>query len=93
MTSVKVLLDTDILSAIMRRESVAINRARQYLSEHHQFTISIITRYEILCGLKAKNAVVQLARFENLCASTEILPITDAIIVRAANIYADLHQR
>ncbi|MEO6908778.1 MAG: PIN domain-containing protein, partial [Abditibacteriaceae bacterium] len=42
---------------------------------------------------KAKNAVVQLARFENLCASTEILPITDAIIVRAANIYADLHQR
>jgi tRNA(fMet)-specific endonuclease VapC len=93
MTPTKVLLDTDILSAIMRREPIAVNRARQYLAEHHHFTISIITRYEILRGLKAKNAIVQLTRFENLCASTQILSITDAIIVRAANIYADLHQR
>lgn len=93
MTSARVLLDTDILSAIMRREPVAVTYAQQYLAAHSQFTISIITRYEILRGLKAKNAVAQLARFELLCASTQILPLTDAIIVRAADIYAALHQR
>ena len=93
MTSAQVLLDTDILSAIMRRESVAIAHAQHYLSAHNRFTISIITHYEILRGLKAKNAVAQLARFEILCASTQILPLTDTIIVRAADIYADLHQR
>jgi tRNA(fMet)-specific endonuclease VapC len=93
MTSPQTLLDTDILSAIMRREPVAIAHARRYLAEHTQFTISIITRYEILRGLKAKNAAAQLARFELLCRSTEILPITDNIIVRAADIYADLYKR
>ncbi len=93
MTSPQVLLDTDILSAIMRREPVAIARAQRYLSAHSQFTISIITRYEILRGLKAKGALVQLAKFEILCSSTQILPLTDAIIVRAADIYADLHKR
>ena len=93
MTSAQVLLDTDILSAIMRREPAAIVNAQQYLVAHPQFTISIITRYEILRGLKAKSALVQLAKFEILCASTQILPLTDAIIVRAADIYADLYQR
>lgn len=48
MTSAQVLLDTDILSAIMRREPAAIVNAQQYLVAHPQFTISIITRYEIL---------------------------------------------
>lgn len=93
MTSTQILLDTDILSAIMRREPTAIAHAQQYLSVHSQFTISIITRYEILRGLKAKNALAQLARFEVLCASTQVLPLSDAIIVRAADIYADLHKR
>ena len=77
----------------MRREPVAVAHAQQYLAAQPQFTISIITRYEILRGLKAKNAVVQLAKFELLCASTQILPLTDAIIIRAADIYADLHHR
>ena len=93
MTSAQVLLDTDILSAIMRREPIAVAHAQQYLSVHSQFTISIITRYEILRGLKAKDAQVQLAKFEIFCASTQILPLTDAIILRAADIYANLYKR
>ena len=93
MTEPQVLLDTDILSAVMRREPAAILRAQRYLTVHSQFTISLITRYEILRGLKAKNAVAQLEKFEILCASIQVLPLTDAIIVRAADIYADLYQR
>ena len=88
-----VLLDTDILSAVMRQHSGAWARARAYLAVHHRLTFSIITRYEILRGLHAKNATAQLAAFDQLCSVSTILPLTDAIVVRAAMIYADLHQR
>jgi len=36
---------------------------------------------------------VQLAAFDQLCSASTILPLTDTIVVRAATIYADLHQR
>ena len=93
MTPAPTLLDTDILSAIMRREAVALVRARQYLAAHSHLTISIVTRYEILRGLKAKNAVAQVARFEIFCGALQVLPLSDAIVVRAAEVYADLHRR
>jgi len=48
------LLDTDILSAIMRKNPSATLRARSYLEVHRQFTFSVITRYEVLRGLLAK---------------------------------------
>ncbi|HAI69292.1 MAG TPA: VapC toxin family PIN domain ribonuclease [Gammaproteobacteria bacterium] len=92
MISQPVLLDTDTLSAIMRQHPLAIKQAQIYLKKHQRFTFSIITRYEILRGLKAKKATTQLATFENLCRKTHILPITDKIILKAADIYADLHQ-
>lgn len=50
------LLDTDILSAVMRQHPLALARARAYLAVHQRLTFSIITRYEILRGLHAKNA-------------------------------------
>jgi tRNA(fMet)-specific endonuclease VapC len=87
------LLDTDILSAVMRQHPATLARARTYLAVHHRLTFSIITRYEILRGLHAKNATAQLAAFDRLCSVSTILPLTDAIVVRAAAIYADLYQR
>ncbi len=87
------LLDTDVLSAVMRQHPAALVRARAYLAVHHRLTFSIITRYEILRGLHAKNATAQLAAFDQLCNVSTILPLTDAIVMRAATIYADLHQR
>ena len=75
----RTLLDTDVLSGLMRRTPTALCRARSYL--------------EILRCLKAKRATVQLAAFDAFCGNNEVLPITDAVIVRAADIYADLHGR
>ena len=89
----KSLLDTDVLSGLMRKTPVALNRARAYLADHRQLTISLVTRFEILRGLKAKRANAQLAAFDSFCMSNEVLPITDQIIVRAAETYADLHNR
>jgi|SRR6266498_484990 len=87
------LLDTDILSALMRQHPTALARTRVYLTVHHRLTFSSITRYEILRGLYAKNATAQVATFDRLCDVSRILPLTDAIVVRAATIYANLHQR
>ncbi|MCH8044298.1 MAG: type II toxin-antitoxin system VapC family toxin [Planctomycetes bacterium] len=89
----KTLLDTDVLSGLMRKTPAALNRARSYLTDHEQLTISLVTRFEILRGLKAKRATAQLAAFDSFCTNNEVLPISDRTIVRAADIYADLHFR
>ncbi|HHY56719.1 MAG TPA: type II toxin-antitoxin system VapC family toxin [Chloroflexi bacterium] len=93
MTNRPTLLDTDVLSAIMRQHPQATARARRYLIEQRRFTISIITRYEVLRGLLARQAVRQQHAFEQLCAASEVLPITEAVGVQAAAIYADLYTR
>ncbi len=59
----KTLLDTDVLSGLMRKTPAALNRARTYLAEYQQLTISLITRFEVLRGLKAKRASAQLVAF------------------------------
>ncbi len=86
-------LDTDILSAIMRRNSIVIPKSRAYLQEHQRFHFSIITRYEILRGLKTIDAHRQLETFEQLCLRSTIIQLSDAIISRASDIYADLSKR
>lgn len=86
------LLDTDTLSEIMRGQHAGlVQKSRQYLHVHHYFTI--ITRYEILRGLKAKQATARLTAFEQFCQVNRVLPLTDPIIVRAAEIYADLKRQ
>jgi tRNA(fMet)-specific endonuclease VapC len=88
----RVILDTDTLSLIMRRNQKVLFNAQNYLQTRSNFTFSIITRYEILRGLKAKNASVQLRAFDKFCKANEILPITDEIILKASDIYAGLYQ-
>ena len=87
------LIDTDTLSAVMKQRPEALTRARSYLAHHGRFTLSVITRYEILRGLKAAGATAKEAAFAQFCGANLVLPITDAIILRAADVYADLHRR
>ena len=89
----RALLDTDTLSAVMRGTPPVLAKARDYLAEHGTFSFSIITRYEILRGLKAKNAIVQLRAFDRLCAGSQIVPLTDGAVVKASEIYAELRRR
>lgn len=93
MTPNPMLLDTDTLSAIMRQQPMALQQAQKYLATQQRFTFSIITRYEILRGLKAKNATTQLKAFERFCIVNQILPLTDEVVVCAAGVYAELYQR
>ncbi len=93
MNSAGALLDTDNLSALMKGLPAAVAAARRYLSGHERLGFSIITRYEILRGLKAKRATAQLAAFDDFCDRCDVLPLDDAMIVRAADVYADLKRR
>ena len=87
------LLDTDILSELLKQHPLVTQRTRLYLAEHDRLAFSIVTRYEILRGLRVKQAVVQAAAFEALCQVCIILPLTDRVVDRAAALYADLYQR
>ena len=87
------VLDTDILSSIMRQNPRVVSKARTYLAEYGRFTLSIITRYEILRGLEAKGATRQIKAFDHFCSRNIILPLTDEAVVKAAGIYADLSKR
>jgi tRNA(fMet)-specific endonuclease VapC len=89
----RTMLDSDVLSALMRREANVLARAQEYLKSHAQLAFSLITRYEILRGLKAKRATAQLRRFEVFCTTCEVFPITNEVVDRASDIYADLHRK
>ena len=87
------LLDTDTLSEVMKGKDLHVDQqAREYFKTHGQFRISVITRYEILRGLKAKQATRQIEIFEDRCNKSYVYPVTDEIVVLASDIYAYLHQ-
>jgi len=87
------MLDTDTLSEVMKgRDPIVAQHAQNHLERHKRFNFSIITRYEILRGLKAKDATQQIITFEARCRDSKVLPLTDAVVLRAAEIYADLHR-
>ena len=78
----------------LREEAALVARGEEHLAEHGRFTISIITRYEILRGFKVKSASAQERVFERYCGTnTVVLPITEQVIVQAAEIWADLRKR
>src|SRR5580658_3557734 len=84
------LLDTDILSELLKQQNPAVQQnAANYLSEHGQFAISAITRYEVVRGLKSKQAWRQLNQFRSFCGNTLVLPISDAVLDRASDLWAD----
>ncbi|MGA2939543.1 MAG: PIN domain-containing protein [Syntrophobacteraceae bacterium] len=44
-------------------------------------------------GLLVRGAAKQLEAFDQLCATSRVLPLTEPMIVQAATVYADLHLR
>ena len=59
----EVLLDTDMLSFFLRNVPKVMAEANEYLKFHKGFTFSVITNFEILRGLKIKNAQRQITKF------------------------------
>lgn len=83
------LLDTDILNEVLKqRNTNVIRRAAEYLALHGRFSISSITRYEALRGLKEKCATGQLSRFLEFCRHSSIVSVSDDVLDRAAELWA-----
>src|SRR5262249_43388087 len=87
------LLDTDILSEVLKQKNpIVVQKAAAYLQVHQRFTFSAVTRYEVIRGLKAKGAAQQLQRFITFCQHSLILPITADILDRAADHWVTANQ-
>jgi len=88
------LLDTDTLSDFIKgRNHHIVMIGSLYLQQYGHFAFSVVILYEILRGLKAKRASVQMTTFLRLCQRSRVLPITIRIAERAADIYVDLQQK
>ncbi|MCB1157493.1 MAG: type II toxin-antitoxin system VapC family toxin, partial [Leptospiraceae bacterium] len=77
-------------SFFFRNNPKVTKKLDKYLKEFGFINISIITYYEVLNGLYFKDAKNQLSKFEKFVELNEILPLTDEIAKKAAEIYARL---
>lgn len=91
-SSPKVLVDSDTLSFYFKKYPKVVSEAQDYLKQHQIFTFSVISRFEILRGMKVRNANAQLKFFDLFCRENEIIDLNSKIINRVADIYADLYR-
>lgn len=61
------LLDTDILSELLKQHPHVIQGARHYLAEHERLAFSIITRYEFCAGSRPSRPRLKRLRLKR-CA-------------------------
>ncbi len=88
-----VLLDTDMLSEVIKlRDATVRKHALAYSRQHGPLTFSAFTCYEVLRGYKQQGATRQLASFAVFCQHSLILPVTDAIWDRASDLWAFARQ-
>ena len=87
------LLDTDIVSELVRRTPIVSERAEAYALARGPLQISVVTYYEALNGLLYKDARTQLGRLQAIVALSELLPVTAESAAISAHIEADLRRR
>lgn len=87
------VLDTNIITAILKGDEKVKKMAQKVRLQGKRVFINGISYYEIKRGLLARKAIAQLGKFNLLCREFGlILPDTQSIFDRAAEIYADLQQ-
>ncbi len=86
------LIDTDILSMFFRNFPEVTSRFSTYLAQHKKINISIITYYEIISGLKHRDAHKKMASFLEFASRNKVLPLTEQSVKISAEIYAELRK-
>ena len=87
------LLDTDIFSLFFRNHPQVVANCNSYLQEYSCLSFSLITYYEILSGLKHRDANKQLEKFLAFARLNKIIPITKKSVEISAEIYAELRKK
>ncbi len=86
-------LDTNIITAFLKKNLRIVKRVSDYLEYFDRLTINIISYYEILRGLKDLGNVEKLKKFEEFVQGNELVSIRKETIVKAAEIYAYLKKQ
>ena len=82
------ILDSDILSEVLKGKDPQVTaHARQYLSQYPQLAFSTISYYEILRGIRAKQATRQLSALQQVASQADMLAVTIPILDRAAELW------
>jgi tRNA(fMet)-specific endonuclease VapC len=88
----RVLIDTDILSYYFKGDELVVENFKKYLQIYDLLEISLITYYEIVSGLLAKNALKQLNIFDDFIADNIVIPVTEKSARISAELYSVLRQ-
>ncbi len=88
----KALIDTNIISAFMRGNQQIQHRFAEYLQNHETLTISVITFYELLRGIKALSSGKKVESFLEFMSVCDIYSIDSNIAEQAADIYDALRK-
>jgi len=83
-------LDTNIVTAHLKKNPLVRQRMRQAETRGHPVMLNAVSYYETRRGLLYAGAQVQLAVFEQLWRTQGIVMIDQAVLDKAAEIYADL---
>ena len=87
------IIDTDILSYYLKGDIQVIKRFAQYLQEHPQLNISIITQFEILGGLEYKKANKQIEKFDEFSLNCNVPTLSEISIRLSAEIFGSLRRK
>lgn len=82
-------IDTDTLSEIIKaKNSQVLHHANQYLTKHAQLSFSAITYYELVRGLRQRQAGRLSQALATLVNHSLILPVSLPVLARAAELWA-----
>ena len=88
----RVLIDTDILSYYFKGDKIVVENFEKYLEYYDLIEISLITYYEIVSGLFAKNALKQLSIFDDFVTENLVIPMTEKSARISSELYSTLRQ-
>ncbi len=88
----RALIDTDIFTYFLKGDPDVVKNLKNYLDYYDVLEINLITYYEILSGLLAKNAFKQLSVFEDFVSENIILSLTEKSVKISAEIYSTLRK-
>lgn len=87
------LVDTNILSLFLRNHPLVVEKFNVYIKEYGKINISIITYYEIVSGLKHRDAQKQLTSFLGFASYNTVVSLTTDSTTISGDIYASLRKK
>jgi len=86
------LIDTNILSMFFKNHPIVSSHFKSYLSEYPSVNLSILTYFEIVSGLKHRDAQHRLDIFLAFVRKNTLLHLTEQSVIISGDIYARLRK-